>query len=79
MSVANTHGAVAVSIAAGGFHQSIDALAISVAQNTTKAIVLETAKYMSAAGVITLAATPASGKKLASEHVFTVTVVELPG
>jgi hypothetical protein len=79
VTVADTHGAVALSIAAGGFHQSIAALTLSVAQATTKMVVLETAKYMSAAGVITITATPASGKKLTSDHALSMAVVELPG
>ena len=75
-SVANTHGAVALSVAAGGFHSASAALTLSIAQNTTKAFTLDSSKYLSSAGVYSITATPASGKKLASEHALTFTVIE---
>jgi len=71
-------GAVAVSVAAGGLWAAGSALSESVASGTSEAIVLETAKYMAAAGTIAVTLTPASGKKLKSDHGATMQVIELP-
>jgi hypothetical protein len=75
-SVANTHGAVSLSVAAGGFHGASAALVLSIPQNTTKTFTLDSSKYLSKTGVYSITATPASGKKLASEHALTFTVIE---
>ncbi len=77
LQVANTHGAVATSIKAGAGAFGLPAKTDSVAQNTTEVIQIETGRYMQADGTIELTLTPASGKKLASEHVATLYVVEL--
>lgn len=77
LSVANTHGAVATSIAGGVGAFGVAAKTDSVAQNTTEVIQIETGRYMQANGTIVITLTPANGKKLASEHVATLYVVEL--
>lgn len=76
--VANTNGAVVISAAAGDFHMG-GTTSISCTQNVTTGFVLEDAKMKSKAGVMTLTATPASGKKLLTDHTLKITVVELPG
>ena len=76
--VADTHGAVALSVAAGDFWASTGALSLSVAQATTGLVVLEGAKYTKANGTIEVTATPAVGKKLKTDHALTVSCFQLP-
>ncbi len=76
VSVANSHGAVALSVAAGGMVNASGALSLSVAQNTTKTFQLDPSKYLSKTGVYTITATPASGKILATNHALTFTFIE---
>lgn len=78
ISVANTHGAVAASLGAGSFWAR-KAQAWSCVQNVISVFaVVDIARFKTAAGTILLTLTPASGKKLLSEHVATVQVIELP-
>lgn len=77
LQVANTHGAVATTIAAGVRAFAAPAKTDSVAQNTTGLVQIETGKYMLANGTIKITLTPASGKKLASEHAAVMYIVEL--
>ena len=74
---ANSHGAYTYSIAAGAAWASTSAITGSIAQNAKEALQVDTAKVMSASGTILVTLTPASGKKLASEHVATMFVAEL--
>lgn len=78
MEIGGTHGAVAWSIAAGGYWAASAAMTGSLAQATTESIVLEGAKYKSATGTIVITFTPASGKRLLTDHALTVSVIELP-
>lgn len=73
---AGDQGAVAYSVAAGEFWAATSALTGSVAQGTTDVITLETAKYMAQAGTIAITFTPASGKRLLTDHALKVYVVE---
>lgn len=73
-----THGTITYSIAAGGFWAAGSALTGSVAQTLSRGIVLESAKYLSAAGTIVITFTPASGKRLLTDHLLTVRVTQLP-
>lgn len=73
-----TNGTVTYSIAAGGFWAAGSALTGSVAQATKRGIVLETAKYKSQDGKIAITFTPASGKKLLTDHALKVRVIQLP-
>lgn len=76
-SVADTNGAVALSVAAGDFWNApASALSLSVAQNTTKTFTLDSSKYLQNDGTYQITATPASGKKLKTDHAFTMTVIE---
>jgi hypothetical protein len=76
--VAAGQGTVTYSIAAGGYWAAGSALTGSVAQGVGRAIVLEGAKYKSVAGSIAITFTPASGKRLATDHLLQVEVIQLP-
>jgi hypothetical protein len=76
--VATAQGTITYSIAAGGYWAAGSALTGSVAQGVTRGIVLEGAKYKSAAGSIAITFTPASGKRLATDHLLVVEVVQMP-
>jgi hypothetical protein len=75
--VGDTHGAVAYSIAAGAGVFGLPAKTGSIAQAKTEVIQIETGRYMLADGTIKITLTPASGKKLASEHAAKVFAIEL--
>jgi hypothetical protein len=77
---AATEGAVAWSIAAGATNHFGSGAADtgSVAQGTTEAIVIDTARHMSSTGTIPITLTPATGKILLTDHVASMAVVELP-
>jgi hypothetical protein len=77
IAVANSHGSVAYSVAAGDFWMGVSALAGSVAQNKTVVLQLESAKYMKSSGAIEITFTPATGKILATNHALVVEVDEL--
>jgi hypothetical protein len=72
-----THGTVTWSIAAGGFPQSGAALTGDIAQDTQKTIMLD-AKYKSATGTYVITFTPATGKRLLTDHAMGMRVIELP-
>lgn len=88
VSVANTHGTVVCSLGAGGQYWPSKALTWNAVQNKTSIMhvsdIARFAKYVapvegvSQPDTILLTLTPASGKKLLSEHAATVTVIELP-
>ncbi len=71
-------GALAWSIAAGDFWAATSALTGSVAASKREAIVLDSAKYKTDDGIIAITLTPASTKKLKTDHSASITVVELP-
>lgn len=75
--VADSHGTVSWSIAAGAGVFGTAAKTGTTAQNTTDVIQIETGRYMQANGTITIAFTPASGKDLTNDHALNVFVVEL--
>jgi hypothetical protein len=72
------HGALAWSIAAGGFWGAGAAKTGSCADGKTEVIVLEGGKYASAAGVYVITLTPATGKILLTNHAAAVYAIELP-
>lgn len=73
------HGAVAWSVAAGDYWAApLTALTGSIAAGTIEAIVLEGAKYKNQDGTIAITLTPASGKRLATDHAAWIASVELP-
>jgi hypothetical protein len=71
-------GSVTYSITAGAHWAGVAALTGSVANVVQSAIVLETGKYLSAAGTIIVTFTPATGKRLLTDHAFTAVGVQLP-
>jgi len=73
-----THGAVAYSIAKGGQWGSVAAVTGSVAQAATEIIVFDDAKIMSTSGTYVITLTPASGKRLLTDHAATMQVIEMP-
>lgn len=77
ITVGATHGAVAFSIAAGEFWMGVSPQTGSVAQATSEAIEIESAKYMKADGTIVITFTPASGKRLATDHLLSVEVYSM--
>lgn len=75
--VADSHGAVAYSIGAGDGVFGSAAKTGSVAQNTTDVIQIETGKYMQTGGTVEITFTPATGKRLATDHALNVFALEL--
>lgn len=78
VSVANTHGSVTITTAAGDFHMG-GVVTLVCPQNVITGFVVEDAKMKTKAGLMTFTATPATGKTLTTNHVCTMYVVELPG
>lgn len=76
--VASDQGTITYSIAAGDFWAANSALTGSVAQGLSRGIVLEGAKYKQSDGTIAITFTPASGKRLLTDHLMTVQVIQLP-
>lgn len=76
--VAADQGTLTYSIAAGGMWAAGSALTGSVAQGVGRCIVLEGGKYKSSGGDIAITFTPASGKRLFTDHALRVTVFQLP-
>lgn len=77
ITVGPTNGPVAFSIAAGDFWMGIAAQTGSVAQSTSEVIEIESAKHMKENGTIEITFTPASGKKLLTDHALSVEVYSL--
>jgi hypothetical protein len=75
--VSAINGTVTYSVAAGEFWMGIAALTGSVAQGVSKIIQLESAKYLKKDGKFYLTITPASGKKLKTDHALTLKAVKL--
>jgi hypothetical protein len=72
------HGALTFSIAKGVTGGGAGAaLTGSVADGVTSYLQLDTARYATAAGTLLITLTPASGKKLKTEHVASVQGIEL--
>lgn len=75
--VGPTNGAVAHSIAGGVGALAGAAKTGSTAQATTGIVQIETGRYRTATGTIEITFTPASGKKLTTDHALKVFVIEL--
>ena len=75
--VGPTNGAVAHSIKGGAGVFGTVAKTGSTAQSTTGIVQIETGRFMQADGTIEFTFTPASGKKLKTDHALNVWVVEL--
>ncbi len=75
---ANGHGSYTYSIAAGDFAFSGAAVTGSVAQNKPNSVrQIETGKVQDDDGKILITLTPASGKRLLSDHAATIRAVNL--
>lgn len=75
--VGPTNGAVAHSISAGTGVFGLAARTGSTAQSTTGLIQIETGSHQIANGTIEITFTPASGKKLLTDHALKVSAIEL--
>ncbi len=75
--VANTHGTVAVSFTGGAGVFGTAAKAVNAPQNKTSLVQIETGRYMQSNGKIEIVCTPASGKRLTSDHALKVFAIEL--
>jgi len=75
-SVANTHGSVTLTAPAGAFWAG-GAQSIACVQNKESVFVLEGAKGKLADGTIVITATPAAGKRLLTDHAFTLKAINL--
>lgn len=74
VTVGDSHGAVDIEIEAGDLWCA-SAKEVSVAQNTTKMFMLETARHIDTDEKIHMVFTPNSGKKLLTDHAAEVAVV----
>jgi hypothetical protein len=74
VTVADSHGAVDIKIEAGDLWCA-SAKEVSVAQNTTKVFMLETARHIDKDEEIHMVFTPAAGKALDTDHACEVAVV----
>ena len=78
MGNATGHGAFTFSIAAGaGVFSTGVACTGDVAAGALEVIQIETGKYMSAAGTVVVTLTPASGKRLLTDHAAVMYELEL--
>ena len=76
--IANTHGTVVAKLMKGTYWAKKD-LSWDCAQNVCSVIsVNDIARFMNASGNIVVELTPATDKKLTSEHAATMRVIELP-
>lgn len=77
--VSALNGTVTWSLAAGEMWASTVALTGSIAQGKSYLLQVESAKYMKKTGKMALTITPASGKKLKTDHALTLQTVTLAG
>lgn len=75
--VSALNGAVTYSLAAGGYYAATVALTGSVAQGVSTIICPESAKFKTGSKFV-LTVTPATGKKLLTDHALTIKAVNLP-
>lgn len=79
IAVANSHGTVVATLAAGVQYWASKALSWNCVQNKTSIMhISDLARFMTTASTILLTLTPASGKKLLTDHTATVAVIEFP-
>jgi hypothetical protein len=75
--VADINGAVAISITGGTGVFGTAAKEVEAAQAKTSLAQIETGRYVQDDGTIEITCTPASGKKLKTDHALNVWVIEL--
>ena len=71
------HGAYTYSITAGTGVFGVAAKTGSIAAGATEVIQIETGRYMQTAGTVLITLTPASGKRLLTDHAAAMWVAEL--
>jgi hypothetical protein len=76
--VANSHGTVECALGAGDYWAATEVTFDAVQNKTSVFHVSDIARFMTEDGEIKLTLTPASGKKLLTNHAATVQVIELP-
>jgi len=78
VSVADTNGTVVCTLGAGDYWAG-KAVSFNAVQNKTSVFhVSDIARFLTSDGKIKLTLTPATGKKLLTDHAATVQVIELP-
>lgn len=76
--VSAVNGTVSFSLAAGDQWGATTALTGTIAQGVSKALEVDSAKYkVGSTGKMSLTITPASGKKLKTDHALTVAGIQL--
>lgn len=75
--VSGSNGSVTFSLAAGTQWAATDALTGTILQGTSQVLEVDTAKYVGASGAMSLTVTPASGKKLLTDHALTIQAIQL--
>ncbi len=75
--VSGANGTVTYSLAAGTQWGAGAALTGSIAQGVARSLQVDSAKFKNNSGVMTLTITPASGKKLKTDHTLTIKVTSL--
>jgi len=75
--VSGANGSITYSVAAGDYWAGGTALTGTVEQGTKDAIVLEGGKYKDSDGKLAITVTPASGKKLLTDHAFVAKAIEI--
>lgn len=76
-SVANTHGSVALTMTAGDAWAGLAKTIGAAVQNKTTAFYVESGFALLDTGKIEIVATPASGKRLATDHALKLQVIQL--
>lgn len=75
---ATDQGSITYSVAAGTHFGAGAALTGTIEQGTKDVLVLKSAKYKNASGAFVITVTPASGKKLLTDHTMKMECIELP-
>jgi hypothetical protein len=78
MNIADSNGAVAFSVAVGSHFGANVVKTGSIAENTTEAMILNSGRFLNASGAYVITFTPASGKKLLTDHALVMEVIEMP-
>ena len=74
--VSGSNGSVTFSLAAGTMWAKTVALTGTILQGTSQVLEVDTAKYLDG-GDMALTITPASGKKLLTDHALTIQAIQL--
>jgi hypothetical protein len=75
--VANTHGSVSIKFSKSPGVFGANNLTIECPQNKTTVVQIEHGRFVQADGTIAITATPATGKKLKTDHALNIFAVEL--